>query len=248
MSDLHITSPHNSKFRRWQSLLESKGIKKEGLCLVSGEKMVRELFAQQPDLIQEFILPPKIDWDFAIPKSYRLTSPMFKSLDVLGTHSPLAVVRLPNPVEWDVDPPKGLELIIALQDPANLGALLRSADAFGVRRVILTKESASPYLPKALKAASLSTFRLDIRFTGSIHELKVQDAFALDMEGETLSTFEWPKNAYLILGEEGQGIPQQLQIKRLRIPMTAKVESLNATVAASIALHSYFICESGPQN
>ena len=237
MSDRTLTSHHNPKYRRWLSLLESKGIKEEGQALLSGEKLVRELLETAPRHVREFVLPPKGDWPFAIPTPYRVTAAMFKALDTLGTGFPLAVVDAPAPEFHELLPePEGLELIVALQDPANLGALLRSAEAFGVKRVWLTREAASPYLPKALKAASLSTFRLELVATGALKDLRVSGGLGLDMRGEDVDRFAWPKNAHLILGEEGRGLPATLALKRLRIPMAGEVESLNATVAASVAL------------
>jgi len=235
-----ISSAQNPKYKRWLSLTESKGIKKEGLALVSGEKLVREYLKESPGTIEEILLPPKAKHIF--PTSFRqtgLSSPLFKAVDILGTHSPLLVVRVPTLPIWNHEPPRGLELIVGLGDPSNLGALLRSAEAFGVTRVILTRECASPYLPKALKAAANAAFRLKLATTDSLKELKVENAFGLDMQGEDLSQFRWPKNCYLILGEEGQGLPKELPIKKLAIPMKGQLESLNATVAASIAMYTY---------
>lgn len=233
-----ISSAHNPKFKLWKSLLESKGIKKENRAIVSGDKLVRELLEQNAEMIEEILLPPKIDFSSQMTAT-RLSSPLFQSLDILGTHSPLAVVRVQTLSPVKLDKPQGLELIVSLGDPSNLGALLRSAEAFGVRRVILTKECASPFLPKALKAASLSTFRLNLVSTGSLRDLEISAAVALDMKGTDLATFTWPKNVYLILGEEGPGLPPHLKTQRLKIPMMGKTESLNATVAASLALYSY---------
>jgi TrmH family RNA methyltransferase len=131
-----------------------------------------------------------------------------------------------------------LELIVGLGDPANLGALLRSAEALGASRVVLTRECASPYLPKSLKASANSAFRMRLALGPSLREFKLNTAFGLDMDGEDLAKFKWPKDAYLVLGEEGQGLPE-LNLKKLKIPMLGSVESLNATVAAAIALFTY---------
>ncbi len=234
-----IASTQNAKFKKWQSLLDSKGIKKEQLCLVSGEKLVNEYIEEWPDLIEDVLLPPKSKFISEQFRLTRLSSPLFKELDVIGTHQPLLVVQTSKFSEWDKQPPSGLELIVSLSDPSNLGALLRSAEALNVRKVILTKECASPFLPKALKAASLSTFRLKLYVTGSIRELNAQGAFGLDMNGESLAGFDWPKDALLVLGEEGQGLPAELPLKKLRIDMNPNTESLNATVAASLAIYSY---------
>lgn len=234
-----ISSAQNPKYKRWLSLTESKGIKKEKLALVSGEKLVREILGEQPLIVEDILLPPKSKEEFpANFRQTRLSSPLFKAIDVLGTHSSLLVVRLKEIPIWKNEAPSGLELVVALGDPSNLGALLRSAEAFGVSRVVLTKECASPFLPKALKAASNAAFRVPMALANSLSELKIESAIGLDMNGEELDQFQWPKNCYLVLGEEGQGLPP-LSMKKIKIPMAGKIESLNATIAASIAMYSY---------
>lgn len=236
-----ISSPHNSKYRRWLSLLDAKGIHKEGLALISGSKLVNELCAQQPDWVEEILLPPKAPLHTGGFRQTRLTAPLFKALDSAGTHLPLAVMRTPQIADWDSQsPPQGLELILALSDPSNLGACLRSAEAFGVTRAILTQECASPFLPKAVRASSGSCFRLPLARTGPLAQIQCPNAAGLDMAGESLDTFKWPKNVYLVLGNEGQGLPPGLLSSTIRIPMREPVESLNATVAAAVAMYSYY--------
>ncbi|HMN69900.1 MAG TPA: RNA methyltransferase [Bdellovibrionales bacterium] len=238
-----IESRQNPKFKTWLSLLDSKGLKRQGQALVSGEKLVQELLRDRPEMVRDILLPPKATRpNTTRPNITRLSGPLFNLLDVLGTKSPLAVIQTPAIPDWEPEPPRGLELVVALGDPANLGALLRSAEAFGVTRVILTREAASPFLPKALKASALSSLRVKLARTAkSLAELELENAFGLDMDGESLTEFTWPEDMYLVLGEEGQGLPGGLEIKRLSVPMAGKVESLNATIAASLALYSRFI-------
>ena len=120
-----ISSAHNPKYRRWLSLLEAKGIKKENCAIVSGEKLVTELLDQAPHIVEEIILPPKGVLEVEGPRVYRLqTGALFKELDTVGTKYPLAVVRTPDIEEWNPTvKPRGLELIVAMSDPSNLGAL-----------------------------------------------------------------------------------------------------------------------------
>lgn len=242
-----ITSPHNPKYKCWLSLLEAKGIKKHGLCLVSGAKLIEELAAQKSESLKEVLLPPKGEPLPGIPgrQQTRLSSPLFRELDTIGTKSPLAVFEVPEIPAWDPSGSMrdGLQLVLALSDPSNLGACLRSAEAFSVQRVILTQECSSPFLPRALRASSGSAFRVPLaRSHSPLGELEFPSGtsvLGLDMEGESLLDFKWPDRCFLVLGEEGQGLPTELITRRLSIPMNRTVESLNATVAASIAMFSY---------
>lgn len=236
-----ITSRTNPRFKRWLSLTESRGIRKEGLCLLSGKKLVNEILQSHSDSVVELLLPPKVDIPHgARCQTIRLTSELFKEIDVIGTRQPIAVVKTPDIPEWRQEKPNGLEVVAALSDPGNLGGLLRSTHAFGVRRVILTEECASPFLPKATRASAGISLQMQFAHAPSIKSLELNNTgIGLDMNGEDLSQFSWPKNALLVLGEEGQGLPQNLNLKKLKIPMQAGTESLNAMVAASIAMYSY---------
>lgn len=139
-------------------------------------------------------------------------------------------------------PPQGLELICALGNPDNLGALLRSAAAFGASRVILLAEAAHPFHPRALRSGANAQFELELVRGPRWQDLNLAAGplIALDAGGESVFDFDWPKDLRLVLGEEGQGLPSGLKLHRLAIPTTGAVESLNASVAASLALFSYF--------
>lgn len=240
-----ISSESNPQFKVWQQLAESKGIKKHQLCLVSGRKLVPELLHSRADHVHALLFseehqetplfladPPASSQKFSLQKN------LFKQLDLMGTRAPLLIMRLPQVEAWRAqDVPQGLELFIALGDPANLGAVLRSAEAFDAQRVILLSEAASPFLPKSIRASAGAIFRLPLFHGPSIADLN-GEFIVLDKTGTTLNEFRFPKNARLLLGEEGQGIPAQLKgAQKVTIPMAQDTESLNAVVAASIVLY-----------
>ncbi len=234
-----ITSRSNPRFKTWLSLTQSKGIRKEGLCLLSGSKLIQEQMNQDQSQIKEILLPPKANALNVFCEQIRLPASLFKELDVSGTLSPIAVIRTPQIPAWNKENPRGIELIVALSDPGNLGSLLRSAAAFGVQRVIMTEECASPFLPKSLRASSGCSLRMNFAHTTALSKINLEQAYALDLHGENIIEFKWPRDLLLVLGEEGQGLPPNLNVNRLSIPMTKGTESLNATVAASVALFSY---------
>ncbi|HYH22704.1 MAG TPA: RNA methyltransferase [Azospirillum sp.] len=243
-----IESPQNPQFKLWESLLESRGLKKQGRFLLAGLKTVPEALARHPARFTTVLVTdPAQVAGWALPpgvEPVQLAPALFRRLDVSGTDFPLLVGTVPDlPMVDLARPPEGLELVCALGDPSNLGALLRSAAAFGARRVILLEESAHPYHPKCLRAASNAQFELTLlkgpRWPALAHA--AGPLFALDAGGEDLSGLDWPRDLRLVLGEEGQGVPADLPARRLSIPTTGAVESLNATVAASLALFARFL-------
>ena len=206
--------------------------------------MVTE-FLKKPNLeIEAEILSadfPRLVKDNKV-KTYHLSSALFKELDVLGTHASMLILKQPAIRDWNSENSiKGLSLLAPLGDPTNLGALMRSAEAFGARQIILLKESAHPFLPKTIKSSAGSALRIPLFRGPSIQDLdnlKIKNIIALDLDGTKISDFKWPEQTYLLVGEEGAGLPVLKNIQKLTIP-TNGVESLNATVAASIAMYAF---------
>ena len=240
-----ITSAQNPHFKKWKSLLESKGCKKEGLCIVSGRKIVPELLRQYPDFCQEALfLDSRLEEQKAcltLPEgmhSFSLEASLFKELDSFGTQTPLLVMKTPALPDWkESDAGESIEVLAALGEPQNLGALIRSCEAFGVKKLVLLKECVFPFHPKVTRSASGSNFRVHLFKGPSILDLQ-GPLLALDKDGENIRQFSWPSQSRILIGEEGRGIPSQLKNQTcLSIPMQGQVESLNAVAATSIALY-----------
>lgn len=238
-----IMSPSNENFKYWKSLTTSKGLKAAEHFLLSGEDLVREFLKNprglklQGELVREGGSPISSSKYVA-----ELPQKLFEDLDIIGTKFNMLVVSQPVMkkalAETPSSKPQGLEVILPVGDPGNLGAALRSCEAFGVSRVFLTEESAHPFLPKTVKASAGSCYRLEL-----IRGLKLSDyvthSWGLAHPGENLMTLKWPKDVRLVLGEEGSGLRDLQPLKRISIPISDSVESLNATVALSLALYDY---------
>ncbi len=239
-----ISSSQNAHVKRWVALQEARGIERFRQCLVAGSKVVRETLAQHPAQCLELIHRAKTPLPFSIPahvKAYTLSAPLFEKIDLFGTGAPILVCQAPPFPSADIEArPRGLEILCPLGDPANVGALIRTAVAMGVERVILLKESAHPYHPKAIRASSGTMFKMSLMQGPSITDLPEAATWAtLDSRGESLPAFQWPEDIRLLVGEEGLGVPPVTSGKRLAVPMTGSVESLNAVVAAGMALYAY---------
>jgi 16S rRNA (guanine527-N7)-methyltransferase len=240
-----LTSESNPSFRHFRELLGGRGIRKHGQALIAGPRIVAEVLAHHARHVAAWITdsggpPPAADallW-------YRLAPALFKELDVAGTHSPLLLVNVPSLPAWsDVEPwPEGCTLFIPFQDPENVGAVLRSAAAFEVSRVVLLREASHPFHPRSSRAAGTALFQLSLFQGPSIHELESRHVpiIALDTSGPELSDSPFPPRFGLVVGVEGPGLPDRLrQCERRRIAMSPDVESLNAATAAAIALYAW---------
>jgi TrmH family RNA methyltransferase len=171
---------------------------------------------------------------------FTLDTLLFKELDTQGTDFPLLVCQRPDDVTTEsLNAPVGLELGLPLTDPANLGALCRTALSFNVKQIILSPGACDPYHPKALRASSGATLKLNfIHHTSDAGDSSNSD-YCLDLNGLNIYDLSWPKNLRLWLGEEGQGFKRTFHPKnKICIPIQG-MESLNATVAGSIAIFSY---------
>lgn len=131
-----------------------------------------------------------------------------------------------------------------IQDPGNVGALLRVAEGCGVTTVFITGASADPFGPKALRAATGSTFRIVVAERPSVTDLLDELAdqgvttFATSSHnGEDYADLAWPDATALVLGNEGAGLSDEIMsrcARGVRIPLQGALESLNVSVAGGI--------------
>lgn len=242
MKVLEISSSTNSNYQMWLDLLDGKGVKKQGLCLVGGRKIVAEVLPHATDAV---VLCTKktLDTakDLATDKIALLSAELFRQLDEFGTGFPLLVCALPKINKIDLtNPPSGWELLLSLQDPQNVGAAIRSAMAFGVDKIVCLRECANPFLTRVTRAASGLNFVAPL-FSSVAEMNEMAEVTALDMDGENLFEMKAERNLRLWVGEEGRGIPSDFKGKRIKIPMDPRVESLNAAVAVGISLAHYTV-------
>src|SRR5439155_14952263 len=174
------------------------GIRKHGEAILAGSRSRAEVLARFPEQVLGWLTdsqgpaPPaeSIPW-------LRLSDPLFQELDVAGTHAPLLLVRVPAIPRWsDEDPwPEGCTLFVPLQDPENVGAVIRSAAAFGVARVVLLREAAHPFHPRSSRAAGPALFQVPLQVGPRLADLRATDAplIAMDTTGPELSDSPFPE-------------------------------------------------------
>lgn len=171
----------------------------------------------------------------------------------VNTESPQGVAALVKlrPAKFaDVIEHVGPELLLVgvagIQDPGNLGTIIRSAEAFGVRAVLLGEKTVSHFNPKAVRASAGSLFReplIRLKLAESIPLLKQQGVRVLatsSHKGKPLQEANFTGAAMIVVGNEGAGVPAEilaLADELVTIPHSPRVESLNAGIAASILLY-----------
>ncbi len=243
-----ITSQQNPFFKRLSRLKGSRGIKKYGMALLSGEKNIREVIVEFPHkclglitFSMEALASVPLISNLPI---FLLSQGLFQSLDFHNTKSPILIVRAEKLPPWK-ESCSGRDdcvLFLPFQDPANIGAAIRSAAALGVRTVVILEEAASPFHPKSLRASGSTIYRLSLKRGPSISGLSTHQIplLTLDPRGQDITQYRFPKSFGLVAGLEGSGVPERLKkADALAIPIEKGVDSLNAAVAVGIALYQW---------
>jgi TrmH family RNA methyltransferase len=177
-----------------------------------------------------------------------LADDLFRSIST--TEASQGVIALVRPPAWTLDQLfRGQSLAVlldGLQDPGNAGTIVRAAEAFGASGVVFLKGTVSPYNPKCMRASAGSIFRvplvaaLDERLLLAALEQRKLEMFALMPKGAMdLGECNFSGKCAIIVGSEGRGISDRLRAKAMDVHIpTVGVESLNAALAAGIALYA----------
>lgn len=244
-----------SQIKHVQSLQQKKFRRQHGLFVAEGEKIVGELWSSTFRVEAIYALP---DWleehRHEIVPQADIFEVSEKDLGrISGLRSPnrvLAVVRMPAQVCEPQPGPGGLTLVVdQVQDPGNLGTIIRTADWFGIGRVICSPDTAEVFSPKVVQATMGSFLRVEVVYTPLVPflerasgSLPVYGAF---LEGEDLYGFEAEPSGLLVIGNESKGISTEVAShiqKKVRIHggrqpgRNDAAESLNASVAAGILM------------
>lgn len=256
---LRITSRKNPRVRELLRLQTRRGRKKSGRTLLLGEKIVSDAVAAGLAL-ETLILRAEPDSDawreLPAEEVIALDAALFDELAEVDSPPPwLAVVAVPeSAVALPADGPAAVVVACGLQDPGNLGTILRSAWFYGFCGALLTRGTTDPWSPKVLRAAIGAILHRPPEFTedaeAAIARVTAAGLTPLVLDahgGRPLGQLALPRRAALILGEEGQGFAgQSLPADTVRVTIegglpgrprdsAAGAESLNVAMAFSAA-------------
>ena len=214
--------------------------------MVEGNKIIAELKNSHYKVNEIFSCEPA-KLDFLKTESHLITERELQKISFLQTpKDSVAVVEMPEPSLLEN---KNIQIILdGIQDPGNLGTIIRLCDWFGIEQIICSEDTVDLYNPKVIQATKGSFTRVNVFYTNLQQFLKNSDAVHIgtDMVGENFYTYKFPEKFNLILGNEGNGMRseiEQLVSQNITIPRfgeTKSTESLNVSMAAGIILGQIF--------
>jgi len=230
-----------------QSLGQKKSRDTENCFIAEGPKLVNELLqSKNCNIIQLYVLKEWIDNN---PKAATQTEIIEVSADELEKISQLStanqVLAIVEKIQWKTDPEIKGNILLALdaiQDPGNMGTIIRLADWFGIKNIFCSPDCADVYNPKVVQASmgSISRVRVEsIDLLSWLKENKEMRIYAAVLNGRDITKMEKPSEGVIVIGNESKGINEEivkLANVQITIPGKGKAESLNAAVATGIIL------------
>lgn len=251
-----ITSSDNRICRIIRQLDSRKHREKLGLYLIEGENLTEEAFKNNADI--EFIAVNEDRLSYyenllggRLSECYVMPAGLFNRLaQTESSQGIMAAVRIPQLTQQQfMEHIAGGNVIVLdrLQDPGNIGTILRTCDAAGYRGAVMIKGTADIYSPKVVRSAAGSVFRIPAYYTAGARDgVKLLKDAGLQIIGTGFDTedmyydVDMRRNTAVVIGNEGNGISEEMAAlcdRTVKIPMRGNIESLNAAVAAGILIY-----------
>ncbi|WP_180994109.1 TrmH family RNA methyltransferase [Bacillus sp. Marseille-P3661] len=244
-----IESLQNPKVKAWKKLHTKKERDKTGLFLIEGNHLIQEALKNKA-IIQELIIRDDQDFsqlDIGDAVVYEVTVEIMKLLSETETpQGILAVCEMEKCTDIDYTSKTKLLLLDNVQDPGNVGTMIRTADAAGVDAVVLGEGCVDLYNAKVIRSTQGSLFHIPV-LKGNLEEWidRIQNngiqVYGTALEGaKEYTTISKQESFALIVGNEGNGVDRKLLMRtneNLYIPIYGKAESLNVSIAAAVLLY-----------
>ncbi len=228
-----------------KSLQIKKFRKQEQLFIVEGAKSVLELLGSDYKTRTVYVTPLFLqDYNSELQKANtEVVTVSPAELAASGTFktndSALAVAEMKPDVPLEAEEGEYVLLLDDLNDPGNLGTIIRIADWFGIKKIICSENTVDFYNPKVIAAAKGSFTRVQLHYTSlsGFLQSNTMPVYGADMDGADVHTYSFTKGGYLLMGSEANGIHPDLLpfvTEKLSIPGWGGAESLNVGVATAI--------------
>lgn len=234
-----ITSLQNNKIKELNKLNEKKYRDETNLFLVEGDHLVNE--AYKTNQLVEVLATQSFKEDIDVPITYISDDVMKKLSNMQSPSNVIGVCKKFKPIGYG----KRIIILDNLQDPGNLGTIIRSASSFNFDTIVLSEISVDLYNDKVIRASEGMIFHTNVircNIKEFVKELKSNNykVYTTDVNGgEIVSEVDYKTKVAIIIGSEGAGVGsvKELADKTIYIPMNKRCESLNASVAASIIMY-----------
>ncbi len=253
-----ITSKDNEIIKNIRKLKEKKYRDLNNEYIVEGIKMIREAIKEEAVInlivvceenMESGTIDKKLLYEIAKYECIYVNKKIFSLIsDVQNPQGILAIIKKENSEE-NIDYKEDMIVVLdGIQDPGNLGTILRTIDSIGLNQVIVSKETADAYNPKVVRSTMGAIFRVNIIESDNLletlknmkkHKFKVM-ATSLETQN-SIYDVDYNKKV-VVIGNEANGVSNEIlefADEKIKIPMLGKTESLNASVATGIILYEY---------
>lgn len=245
-----ITSKDNRIYKDATKLLKKKYRDELGLYLIEGINLVEEAFKCNQEIRTIFYKDGYDGPRFSVKNAFILSTKLFDELSQTEASQGVIAVVEKNVVDLNMFMNlKGANFLVLdrVQDPGNVGTIIRTADAAGYSLILLIKGTCDIYQPKVVRAATGSLFRIPVAYIEDNDALvSFAEKAKKKLVASALTASEYyydvdlSEDIALILGNEGNGISEELIQKsdiRIKIPMEGNIDSLNCAISAGILLY-----------
>lgn len=253
-----ITSKDNEQIKHIRKLKEKKYRDEYKEYVIEGIKLIKEAIAEDANIktivacdncVKNEEIDPKIMYEIAKYNCLYVEEKVFHSItDVQNPQGLLAIMSKENEQE-EID--YGEDIIIALddiQDPGNLGTIIRTVDSIGLKQLIVSKKSGDVYNPKVVRSSMGAILRVKVIESDNLVEtLKQMKKHKFEIVATSLGTnnsiydIDYKKKI-IVIGNEANGVSKEvldMADEKVKIPMLGKTESLNAAVATGVIAYEY---------
>lgn len=256
-----ITSKENEFIKHIKKLKDKKYRDQSNEYIIEGIKLIQEAIQEKAQIHQivicedcekSGIISQELKYEIAKQECVYVPQNIFKTISEVSTpQGILAIVEKNNIKNKDSEIDYNQDIIVALddiQDPGNLGTILRTVDSIGLNQILVSKETADSFNPKVVRSTMGAIFRVKVIECGNLTE-KLKEARKHKYK-VVVSSLQTNNSVYdidykkklIVIGNEANGVKKEIQEmadEKIKIPMLGKTESLNASVATGIILYEY---------
>ncbi|MBQ2836368.1 MAG: RNA methyltransferase [Clostridia bacterium] len=253
-----ISSKDNELVKHIKKLKDKKYRDESNEYIVEGVKLIEEAVKENvkikriivcEDTTRTYEIPTNVMLEIAKYECIYVTDKIFASITQVANPQGIMAIIEKNSTNEDID--YSQDIIVALddvQDPGNLGTILRTVDSIGLNQIIVSKETADAFNPKVVRSTMGAIFRIKIieveDLKQTIKEMKKHHFKLMVTSLQTdnsIYDIDFHKKV-IVIGNESIGVSKEIQDmadEKAKIPMLGKTESLNASVAAGIVMYEY---------